>query len=199
VFVPHGSGATEFAIEGGLLMPGTVLKWNGASFPLVVLDGGSRAIVTVAATQLANPGVAAIRLETPGGGLSPDILFVGITPPVCTPGLGTGGTISVIKAVPNGQEEIATITLSRLQRMGGWTLNSMGDDNVTDQVFTFPAAYIYQDDQPFVEVRSGVEQFANTQTKLWWRLGTVWSNSATDNAELRDCEGNLIAQWDDPG
>jgi hypothetical protein len=62
------------------------------------------------------------------------------------------------------------------------------------QTFNFPSGFVASGT---LQVRSGVAQFANTATSLWWTAANVWNNSTDDDAALYDCNGQLVQVFDD--
>jgi len=187
--VPVGSPDTTFTLTGGFIAPNTVVAWNGTPYAVTLIDGGSRATVVVPAVEFATEDPGTVRLQTPGQPLSAPFSVPVTEPGSCSKPVATSGTLVVDKVA-----ETATFTLTAPQNMTGWTLWSQ----LGDQTYHFPAGYHYNPMFGPVTVFSGISAFENSQTHLWWTGQNVWNNSNPDPGFIRDCSGNVIAQWLDP-
>jgi hypothetical protein len=104
----------------------------------------------------------------------------------------------------SGACESAAVTITDLQKSSTPELVTVsGHGNVTgwyiiseagNQRFDFPAELRLVGS---VQVHSGVPQFPNTASTLWWTAARVWNNSSDDDALLYDCQGQLVATFDD--
>ncbi len=73
--------------------------------------------------------------------------------------------------------------------MTGWYIISESGN----QRFDFPTGYVGSGS---VQIRSGVAQFPNTQTELWWSGANLWNNSSDDDAFLYNCLGPQVDFFD---
>lgn len=103
------------------------------------------------------------------------------TPSVC------GGATGSITALDK-QDEVVTVSGSG--NMTGWYLIS----EAGNQRFDFPSGFTASGP---VQIRSGVAQFPNGASELWWTSSNIWNNADDDDAMLFDCLGQLRSTFED--
>ena len=98
----HVSGGSDIEIVavGAGFVPATVLQWNGESRPTAVFDE-TRLRATIAATDVAAPGMNAITVSTPppGGGVSEAREFEVLPDPGLAPMIYDGGAVNAASFV----------------------------------------------------------------------------------------------------
>lgn len=110
------------------------------------------------------------------------------TPPATpTPG---GSCAAATARVVSLNKAAEVVVIEGSGNLTGWYLISERGN----QRFDFPQGFVLNGR---VEVWSGVPQFANTATRLWWSDATLWNNSQDDDALLYDCTGRLVQRFDD--
>ncbi len=133
-------------------------------------------------------GLNAPATPTPASG-APTATPTRTPTPPATPTPGGACTAATARVVSlNKAAEVVVIEGSG--DLTGWYLISERGN----QRFDFPAGFVLAGR---VEVWSGVPQFANTPTRLWWSEQTFWNNTQDDDALLYDCTGRLVQRFDD--
>jgi hypothetical protein len=140
---------------------------------------------------MVSPGLVVLTLVTPGATFASEPLNFTIASAVaCSPTqVGLSGTLTVDKI-----GERAIFTLSQVQNMTGWKLVSVAGN----QVFNFPAGYVYNPFFGEVTVKSATPKVDNNQTWLWWTSANRWNNTTKDDGRILDCDNRVIAEWIDP-
>lgn len=134
-------------------------------------------------------GLNAPATPTPSrpGATTPTVTATPTPPATPTPGGTCAAAAARITRLDKGAEFV------RIEGSGdltGWYLVSERGS----QRFDFPPGFVLNG---WVEVWSGVPQFANTVTSLWWSGEKNWNNSENDDALLFDCTGRLVQRFDD--
>jgi hypothetical protein len=113
-------------------------------------------------------------------------------PPVPTPTpTSPQGVCGAATATITGLDKVGeVVTLSASGNLTGWYIVSL----TGSQRFNFPSGFTAGGT---VQVRSGVAQFANTVSTLWWTSANVWNNTTNDDAALYNCDGQLVQTFDD--
>jgi hypothetical protein len=99
-----------------------------------------------------------------------------------------GATADIIALDKFGPPEVVTITGSG--NLTGWYIISL----TGNQRFDFPNGFVAGG---VVQIKSGVAEFANTSSMLWWTAGNIWNNASNDDAALFNCLGQQVDFFDD--
>jgi endonuclease YncB( thermonuclease family) len=124
---------------------------------------------------------------TTPGTATPTVTSTPTPPATPTPG-GTCATASARITLLDKDAEFVRIEGSG--NLTGWYLIS----EKGNQKFDFPPGFVLNGQ---VAVWSGVPQFPNTPTRLWWSASPLWNNNSDDDALLYDCTGRLVQRFDD--
>ncbi|GIW14152.1 MAG: hypothetical protein KatS3mg063_0005 [Tepidiforma sp.] len=137
--------------------------------------GGLNTPATPTPTAAGTPTATPTRSATP-------------TPPATpTPGGNCAAATARIVSLNKAAE---VVVIEGSGDLTGWRLVSERGN----QQFAFPNGFVLSGR---VEVWSGVPQFPNTATRLWWSSEPLWNNSQDDDALLYDCTGRLVQRFDD--
>ena len=110
-------------------------------------------------------------------------------PPTRDSGRPCGGATAEITGLEK-QGPPEAVTLSGSGDLTGWYLISVRGN----QRFDFPSGFFLDG---AVQILSATPSFQNSGVLLFWRSSNVWNNSSDDDAELYDCDGNLVRVFDD--
>lgn len=124
--------------------------------------------------------------STPGAA-TPTVTATPTPQPTPTPG---GACAAATARITSLDKDAEFVRIEGSGDLTGWYLVSERGS----QRFDFPPGFVLDG---WVEVWSGVPQFANTATRLWWSADKYWNNSENDDALLYDCTGRLVQRFDD--
>ena len=181
-FTTAGSPGFTLTINGTGFVPGATVKWNSTVKSPTFLNS-NQLQVSVTAGEGASQGTVTITVTnpSPGGGESNGLLFAINPSAICN-----GATADIIALDKVG--EIVTITGSG--NLTGWYIISLAGN----QRFDFPNGFVAGG---LVQIKSGVAQFANTQSMLWWTSASQWNNATNDDAVLFNCLDQQVDFFDD--
>lgn len=99
-----------------------------------------------------------------------------------------GASAEITDLDKKGPPEV--VTLSGSGDLTGWYLISVRGS----QRFDFPAGFNLNGT---VQILSATDYFEKVASSLFWTTANMWSNSNDDDAELYDCSGVLVSEYDD--
>lgn len=85
-----------------------------------------------------------------------------------------------------------TVSVTGSGALGGWYVISERGN----QRYEFPDDFVLEGT---VAVWSGVPEFADDPSRLWWTAESMWNNGEPDAAALYTCTGELASRIDDGG
>lgn len=109
--------------------------------------------------------------------------------PTATP-TAAGACSSATAEITALDKGLEVVTISGSGNLNGWYLISVRGS----QRFDFPPNFLLSGS---VQVKSGVGQFANSASQLWWTAAAQWNNSEDDDAVLYNCLGQQVDYFDD--
>lgn len=108
------------------------------------------------------------------------------------PGAGAPGCEAATADVTALDKRAESVNVTGSGPLGGWyVLSERGN-----QRYDFPDDFVLDGT---VVIWSGVPQFEDDPSRLWWTAEPMWNNGEADPAALYSCEGELVSRLDDAG
>lgn len=108
------------------------------------------------------------------------------------PGAGAPDCEAATAALTALDKRAESVNVTGSGSLGGWYLVSERGN----QRYDFPDDFVLDGT---VVIWSGVPQFEDDPSRLWWTVEPMWNNGQSDPAALYSCEGELVSRLDDAG